>query len=51
KSFPIYKNVSGYSEVLYNFVQKPGRNIYGDPVTFRFGMEVKFKKAKGKDKK
>ncbi len=44
KDFPIYKSVKGYSEVLYNFTQKPFRNIYGDPVSFRFGFEVQLKK-------
>jgi hypothetical protein len=44
KDFPIYKSVKGYSEVMYNFTQKPFRNIYGDPVSFRFGIEVQLKK-------
>lgn len=44
KDFPIYKRLKGYSEVLYNFTQQPGRNVYGDPVSFRFGMEIQLKK-------
>jgi len=44
KDFPIYKTLKGYSEVLYNFTQQPGRNVYGDPVSFRFGMEIQLKK-------
>ncbi|HTH56901.1 MAG TPA: hypothetical protein VL728_12715 [Cyclobacteriaceae bacterium] len=49
KDFPIYKSLKGYSEVIYNFTQKPYQNIYGDPVSFRFGMELKLK-AKPKKK-
>ncbi|MGC4023219.1 MAG: hypothetical protein QM734_15380 [Cyclobacteriaceae bacterium] len=49
KHFPIYKGLIGYSEVLYNFNQKPGQNIYGDPVTFRFGLEVRMKKKQKKN--
>ncbi|GHN03214.1 hypothetical protein WSM22_47030 [Cytophagales bacterium WSM2-2] len=44
KDFPIYKRLKGYSEVMYNFTQQPGRNVYGDPVSFRFGMELMLKK-------
>lgn len=44
KDFPIYKSLKGYSEVMYNFTQKPYQNIYGDPVSFRFGMELRLKK-------
>jgi hypothetical protein len=44
KDFPIYKSLKGYSEVIYNFTQKPYQNIYGDPVSFRFGMELRLKK-------
>ncbi len=44
KNFPFYKSLSGYSEVLYHFSQKPGQNIYGDRVVFRFGIEMKLKK-------
>jgi hypothetical protein len=40
KDFPIYKKIKGYSEVLYNFTQSPGRNVYGDPVSFRIGIET-----------
>jgi hypothetical protein len=40
KDFPIYKKIKGYSEVLYNFTQSSGRNIYGDPVSFRIGIET-----------
>ena len=40
KDFPIYKKIKGYSEVLYNFTQSPGKNIYGDPVSFRLGIET-----------
>src|SRR5260221_625323 len=49
KDFPIYKSVKGYSEVMYNFTQKTFQNIYGDPVSFRFGMEVKLKKKAKKN--
>jgi len=48
KNFPIYKMVSGYSEVLYHFSQVPGENIYGDRLVFRFGFEVKLKKKEKK---
>lgn len=44
KDFPIYKSLKGYSEVMYNFTQKPYQNIYGDPVSFRFGLEMRLKK-------
>ncbi len=40
KDFPIYKKIKGYSEVLYNFAQSPGKNIYGDVVSFRIGIET-----------
>jgi hypothetical protein len=46
KDFPIYKSLKGYSEVMYNFTQKTFRNIYGDPVSFRFGLEMQLKKKK-----
>ncbi|MBI1767624.1 MAG: YlbF family regulator [Bacteroidetes bacterium] len=44
KDFSIYKSIKGYSEVMYNFTQKTFQNIYGDPVSFRFGIEMKVKK-------
>ena len=44
KDFNIYKSISGYSEGVYNFVQKPGQNLYGDPLSFRLGIEVRLKK-------
>jgi hypothetical protein len=44
KDFPIYKWLNGYSEVMYNFTQKTFQNIYGDPVSFRFGLEMRLKK-------
>jgi hypothetical protein len=44
KDFPIYKSFKGYSEVMYNFTQKTFQNIYGDPVSFRFGVEMWMKK-------
>ncbi len=47
RDFKLYKNLIGYSEGVYNFIQKPGRNIYGDQVSFRMGIELKLKK-KGK---
>ena len=49
KDFPIYKSLKGYSEVMYNFTQKTFQNIYGDPVSFRFGMELKLKKKAKKN--
>jgi hypothetical protein len=42
KDFPIYKKIKGYSEVLYNFSQSPEKNIYGDPLSFRIGIETAF---------
>lgn len=45
KGFPVFKGVSGYSEVLYHFSQVPGQNIYGDRVVFRFGFEYNTKKV------
>jgi hypothetical protein len=44
KDFKIYKGISGYSEGVYNFAQKPAQNIYGDRLSFRLGLEVKIKK-------
>jgi hypothetical protein len=44
KDFKIYKSISGYSEGVYNFVQKPGQNIYGDRLSFRLGIEINLKK-------
>lgn len=44
KDFKIYKGIYGYSEGVYNFVQKPGQNIYGDRLSLRLGLEVKIKK-------
>ncbi|HCW07632.1 MAG TPA: hypothetical protein DGG95_09750, partial [Cytophagales bacterium] len=49
KDFPIYKKIKGYSEVMYNFTQH-GQNIYGDPVSFRFGIEGWLKKNPKKQK-
>ena len=44
KDFKIYKNITGYSEGMYNLNQKPGQNIYGDRLSLRMGIEVKLKK-------
>lgn len=44
KNFPVYKNLSCYSEGLYHFSQVSGQNIYGDRVVFRFGLEYNIKK-------
>src|SRR5579859_6550957 len=44
KDFRIYKGISGYSEGVYNLIQRPGQNLYGDPLSFRLGIEVKLKK-------
>jgi hypothetical protein len=48
KDFKIYKGLSGYSEGVYNFVQKPGQNIYGDRLSLRLGLEMKIKKKEKK---
>ncbi|MBS1489661.1 MAG: hypothetical protein JSS93_03965 [Bacteroidetes bacterium] len=45
KGFPVFKSLSGYSEVLYHFSQVPSQNIYGDRVVFRFGFEYTLKKV------
>lgn len=50
KDFTIYKSIKGYSEVLYNFVQHPKKNLYGDQVSFRLGIEVMLKKKQPKKK-
>lgn len=44
KDFKIYKGIYGYSEGVYNFMQKPGQNIYGDRLSLRLGIEIKIKK-------
>jgi len=49
KDFKIYRNVTGYSEAVYTFKQKPGQNIYGDQLSFRLGIEVSLKKKKAKN--
>ncbi len=48
KDFKLYKNLIGYSEGVYNFIQKPGLNIYGDRLSFRLGIEVRLKKKANK---
>ena len=44
KDFKIYKNITGYTEGVYNFTQKAGQNIYGDRLSIRMGIEIKLKK-------
>jgi hypothetical protein len=44
KDFKIYKGVIGYSEGMYNFTHKSRQNIYGGPLTLRFGIEATLKK-------
>ncbi len=51
KDFKIYKGIIGYSEGMYNFIQKSGQNLYGDPLSIRLGIEVKIKKKVKKQKK
>jgi len=48
KDFKIYKGLIGYSEAMYNFTQRPGQNIYGDPLSLRLGFEVMIKKKSKK---
>jgi len=50
KYFNIYKGISGHSEGMYNFTQKPGQNLYGDRLSFRQGIEIKVKKKEKKNK-
>jgi hypothetical protein len=44
KDFRIYKSVSGYTEGMYNFTHNSSQNIYGGPLTLRFGIEATLKK-------
>jgi len=49
KDFKIYKDIIGYSEGMYNFIQKPGQNLYGDRLSLRLGIEVKIQKRMKKN--
>ena len=49
KDFKIYKGIIGYSEAMYNFIQKPGQDLYGDRLSLRLGIEVKIKKKPKKN--
>ena len=49
KDFKIYKGIIGYTEGMYNFIQKPGQNLYGDRLSLRLGIEVKIKKKAKKN--
>jgi len=49
KDFKIYKGIIGYTEGMYNFIQKPGQNLYGDRLSLRLGIEVKIKKQAKKN--
>ena len=48
KDFRIYKQLQGYSEVLYNLYDKDGMSLYGDKLSMRFGFEFPMKKRKDK---
>jgi hypothetical protein len=44
KDFTVYKQIKGYSEILYNLYDKDGMSPYGDKLSVRFGFEFPMKK-------
>jgi hypothetical protein len=46
KEFTLYKQVKGYSEVLYNLYDKDDMSPYTDSFSMRFGFEFPMKKKK-----
>lgn len=44
KDFNIYKQIRGYTEILYNLYDPDGMSPYGDKLSVRFGFEFPMKK-------
>jgi len=44
KDFTVYKQIKGYSEILYNLWDKDGMSPYGDKLSVRFDFEFPMKK-------